>query len=127
MKLWNWRFLDTLRQDLTCAVRSYLKAPGTTLVLIVTLALGIGANTAVFSIINAVLLKPLPYPEPSRVMVFETTAQAGSPFAASPAKFNLWRRDTRVLEQVAAYQYSSLNLTRVDHPELLQAAQVSAD
>jgi len=116
--------LDDLRQDLRYAARAFLKSPDTTFIVVLTLALGISANTAVFSVVNTVLLKPAVYPEPDRVVIFETTAQAGSPFTASPAKFNIWHKN--VFDQVCAYQYVAMNLTGIERPEQIQSARASA-
>jgi putative ABC transport system permease protein len=116
-------------RDMRFAVRSLLKAQGFTVVAIVVMAIGIGANTAVFSVIDTVLLKPLTYPDPqSLVHLMNTGDQGSSPWANVP-KFNIWRQQTGIFQQVAAYDSggAGLNLTGNDQPEQVQGVYVSAD
>ena len=94
---------------------------------VAALALGIGANTAIFSIINAVLLKPVPFPELERLVVFQTTSPQGPFTAGSPAKFQHWREQTTIVEDVSAYTSNVVNLTDGGFPEQLRAGRVSAD
>src|SRR5262249_37972036 len=98
-------FLETLLQDLRYAVRMLRKSPGFTFVAVLTLALGIGANTAIFSVINAVLLRPLPYRNPDRlVQLWETEASPGTyPFA--PRDYFDWREQNHTLEDASLYGY----------------------
>jgi len=120
---------EAIWRDIRFAVRSLLKAPGFTVVAILVMAVGIGANTAVFSVINTVLLKPLTYPDPqSLVHLMRTGDQGSDPFANVP-KFNIWRQQTGILQQIAAYDTggAGLNLTGNDQPEQVQGVHVSAD
>src|SRR4030095_4330263 len=108
-------------------VRMLRRTPVFTVAVVSARALGIGVNVAVFSVINTVLLKPLPYPDPTRLMVFTNTSPQGSGPGASPTKFNVWRRQTGAFQDVAAYRFSLVNLTRTGDPEQVAAGQVSAD
>ena len=110
--------------DLRYAVRSLRKAPVFTAVAVLTLALGVGANTAVFSLINAVLLCPLPYPEPDRlVLIWESAPFFGvrdSPVA--PANYVDWRLRGRSFEEMGAIEERSYRLIGEGTPEVLEAA-----
>lgn len=117
--------MDDLLKDLRYSLRTFRRSPGFTLTAIAALALGIGANTAIFSVINTVLLKPLNYPEPDRIVVFMNVSPQGSGPAASQAKFNLWRTQTSVIQDAAAYRNGVLNLTGGDKPEQVPSLQVS--
>ena len=115
--------------DLKFALRQLLKNPGFTAVAVLTLALGIGANTAIFSFVNAILLRPLPYHDPDRlVMVFETRTTDGlskEPVAAS--MLGEWRRQTSVFEGLAARGGDSFNLSGRGPAEALTGTRVSAN
>jgi putative ABC transport system permease protein len=115
-------------QDLRFAVRSLFKRPGFALIVIFTLALGIGANTAIFSVINAVLLRPLPYVEPERIVqLWETdTRQRSLEGTVSPLNFNDWRNQTQSFEAMAAYRYTIFTLTGNDQPQSLNGSTTSA-
>jgi putative ABC transport system permease protein len=121
-------WLESLAQDIRFGLRMLRKNPGFTAVAILTLALGIGANTAIFSVVNTVLLSPLHSPDAGRIVVFlDTSASGYSNSFASEAKFNLWREQTGAFEDVSGYKYSVMNLTGLDQPEQIQVEQVSAD
>jgi predicted permease len=130
--VWRYRSLpaiDGAWRDLRFALRSLGKSPGFALTAILVIAVGIGVNTAVFSVINTVLLKPLTYPDPQAlVQLMNTDPERSFPGANIP-KFNLWRQQTSIFQQVAAYDFggSGLNLTGGDHPEQIQGMHVSAD
>src|SRR4051812_33487265 len=117
--------METLLQDLRHAWRMAWQSPAFTLAAVAALALGIGANTAIFSVVNSVLLRPLPYPDPGRIVSFLNTSPQGSGPGASPTKFNTWRRQTGAFQDVSAYRVSVVNLTEGE-PEQIGTAHVSA-
>ena len=119
--------MDTLLQDLRHILRALLRSPGFTLAAVAALALGIGATTAVFSIVNTVLLRPTPFPEPDRIVWLQVVSPQGRNPGGSPAKFAWWRAQTEVLRDVAAFRGGRINDTGGDVPEQLRWAQVSAD
>ncbi|MDQ3816656.1 MAG: ABC transporter permease [Acidobacteriota bacterium] len=115
--------MRSLLQDLRYGVRMLLKSPGFTLVAVIALALGIGANSAIFSVVNAVLLRPLPYKEPDRlVVVWETNPQLLDDYLkthneAAIANFYDWQSQSHVFENLAAFRWRNFNLTEGDNPE----------
>ncbi len=121
--------MRTFWQDLRYGSRMLVKKPGFTLIAVVTLALGIGANTAIFSVVNAVLLRPLPFNEPERlVKVWETRYQLGrARNVVSPADFFDWRARNKVFEHMAAYDTGDYSLTGGGEPERLRLSRVSPD
>ena len=119
--------MDTFAQDLRHALRLLRNTPGFTFAAVAALALGIGTNTAIFSVLNTVILKPLPYPDPERLVMFLNVSPQGSGGAASPTKFNVWRRQTSAFQDVSAYRFSVVNITGDANPEQVPAAYVSAD
>ena len=121
-------FMETFWQDLRYGGRMLRKHPGFTFIAVLTLALGIGVNTALFSVVNAVLLRPLPYAEPKRlVQLYEANAQMGyDRFSFSLANFVDHRDQQSGFEQMAAYYRWDANLTGAGEPERVQAAIVSA-
>jgi predicted permease len=118
---WGWRRLENFAQDLRYGARGLLRTPGFTALAVLTRALGIGANTAIFSVVNAVLLNPLAYHDPDRLV---TLLHHGTD-PVTPANFADWREQSRSFEAMAAAQYWSPNLTGVDWPEHLAGLQVS--
>jgi len=119
--------METFIADLKQAFRMFRQSPGFTATAVSALALGIGANTAIFSVVNTVLLMPLPFPAPDRIVVLMNSSPQGSGPAASVPKYNLWRRQTNVLEDIAAYDTGGpgLNLSGGDRPEQLKGIHVS--
>jgi putative ABC transport system permease protein len=121
--------VNTLLQDVRYGLRILRKSPGFTAVAILTLALGIGANTAIFTLVNKVLFEPLPYPQPDRLVQLEERSPHGDISTTSIPIFNVWREQTQVFEAVAAYDegWQVINLTGVDRPEQLRLIRASAD
>jgi putative ABC transport system permease protein len=115
------RWLDDLTQDLRFGLRQLRRNPGFTVVAVITLALGIGANTAVFSLIDAVLLRPLPYSHPSRLFQLFPTQAGHAMVATSCPEFEDWKKQSRTFETMAAYEQDDLNLTGTSYPERLRA------
>ncbi|MBO0862223.1 MAG: ABC transporter permease [Chloracidobacterium sp.] len=115
-----------LWQDLRFGARVLMKQPGFTLVAVITLSLGIGANTAIFSFVNATLLRPLPYPDSERlVFVFETEPQLPKAPVTGPDYLD-WKESNKVFESMAAGTEGSANLTGVGDPQRVSAIPVSA-
>ena len=113
-------------QDLRFAFRMLFKHKAVTVIAVLTLALGIGANTAIFSVVNAVLLNPLPYKQPDRlVSLWESVPKQGRSRVA-PANFHDWKKQNTVFEDVAAFGRNSLTLTGDGEPEQLVGARVSS-
>src|SRR5215213_8525161 len=114
--------------DLRFALRMLLKNPGFTIVAVIALALGIGANTAIFSVVNSVLLRPLPYEDPERlVMVWEDASKSGHPRdTPTAANYADWRDQNQVFDGMAAMTDESFNLTGAGDPERLEGMRVSA-
>ena len=117
-----------LLQDVRYALRALRKTPAFAATALAALALGIGANTAIFSVVDTVLLKPPPYPAAGRIVLFFQTAPAGPYYGASATKFNVLRRQTTAFQDVSAYEYSNagLNLTGGAYPERIDGIRVSA-
>src|SRR5882672_10038929 len=109
---------ETLLQDIRYATRVLAKHKGFTLVAVLTLALGIGANTAIFSVVNELLLRPLPFPDAQRiVMVWEVTPKGRHQNTTSRANFRSWRDQSESFEGMAAFSDQRLNLTGAGDPE----------
>jgi predicted permease len=127
--MWGLRWLETLWQDVRFGVRTLVKSPMFTVVAVIALALGIGANSAIFSVVNAVLLRPLPYKDADRlVAVWEKGNADAFPLnSVSAANFMDWRDQNRVFEGMAAIGRASFNLTGVGEPERVEGRRVSAN
>ena len=119
------RIMDGFLKDLSHAFRSLRNSPGFSIAAIAALALGIGANTAIFSIINATILKPLPFPDAHRMVMFHVVTPQGAFPAVSPAKLQHWTSQVDVVQDVAAFRVGVVNDTGGDRPEQLRWAQVS--
>jgi putative ABC transport system permease protein len=121
--------LENLTQDLRYAGRMLCRSPGFTVTAIVALALGIGATTAIFTVVNKVLLQPLPYPEPEHLVELELEGRQGPPAnITSIPKFIVWREQTQVFQDVTAFDPGGpgVNLTGGDRPEQLVGLHVTA-
>ena len=117
--------MESFLQDLKYSLRTLRQQRAFTFAAITALALGIAATTAVFSVVDAILLRPFPYPDPNRIVVFMNTSPNGSGPAASPAKFAHWRQQTDVVQDAAAMRSGTENYTGGDTPEQVASGQVS--
>lgn len=121
--------METVIKDIRYGIRGLLKRPGFTVIALITLALGIGANTAIFSVVNAVLLRPLPYQKPEElVIVWEDATFAGFPHnTPAPANYVDWKTQNQSFADMAASNETSFNLTGDGEPERVSAYAVSAN
>jgi putative ABC transport system permease protein len=119
--------MESLWKDVRHSLRVFRKSPSFTITAVAALAFGIGANTAIFSVVNAVLFKPLALPDADRVVLFMSTSPRGGGPAASPAKFAFWRQQSDVVKDVAVFRDNVMNYTGGDVPAQLHTQQVSAD
>src|SRR5437667_2745016 len=123
-------FFETMLQDFRYGARMLRKNPGFTAVVVLTVALGVGANAAIFSVVHAVLLKSLPYPESDRlVMVWEKVSllnYQNDENNPSPGNFSDWKNQNTVFEGIGAYRNRSFNLTGSGEPVRVEGEQVSA-
>jgi putative ABC transport system permease protein len=123
----NKNLIDDFIHDLGYAFRILRRSAGFTVTAVLALALGIGANTAIFTVVNSVLLQPLAYPEPDRLVQLELSSAQGNGNITSIPKFNNWRAQTQVFSDVAAYDIGGpgMNLTGNGLPEQLKSIHVS--
>src|ERR1051325_3379723 len=119
--------MQKIWQDLRYGTRMLLKNPGVTFVVVLALALGIGANTAIFSVVDAVLLRPLPYPESDRLVFLNETSKSMDEISISYPNFTDWRNQNHVFEKIGVYNRGSYNLTGAGEAERIITAQMSAD
>jgi len=117
---------DEMFQDLRFGARMLAKSPGFTTIAIFTLALGIGANTAIFSVVNGVLLRPLPYADADRLVVIKEHRPDGRPSQATPANFLDWRAQNTVFSEMAATLTRPVNLTGANEAERITLTTASA-
>ena len=120
--------METLFQDLRYGIRLLAKKPGFTLVVVMTLALGIGVNSAIFSVVNTVLIRPLPYKDAEQIaVVWETLPSIGlEENTPAPANYIKWREQNEVFENIAAFTVGFTNLTGAGEPERVDSLRVSA-
>ena len=121
--------LEDFVKDLKQSLRMFRQSPAFTLAAVAALTLGIGANTAIFSVVNAVLLRPVPFPDADRLVVFLNTSpnNPNGGGGASPAKFQHWRAQDTVVQDVSAFRTGIVNYTGGTFPEQLRSGQVSVD
>src|SRR5580765_7615561 len=112
--------MEAFIKDLKHSLRMFAQSPAFTLAAVAAMTLGIGANTAIFSVVNAVLLRPVGVPDPDRVVVFMNVTPRGSGQAASPAKFQHYRQQTGIVENVSAFNTGVVNFTGGAFPEQLR-------
>jgi predicted permease len=117
--------MERFVQDLKYSLRMLAQQRAFSFAALTALALGIGATTAVFSVVNTVLLKPFPYPDPDRIVFFMNTSPQGSGAAASPAKFLYWSRQTDVIQDPSAFRNVTVNYSAGDTPEQLTSGNVT--
>ena len=118
--------IESVWQDVRHGGRSLLKTPGFAVIAVLTLALGIGANTAVFSIVNGVLLRQLPYRESDRLLKISTSIPQFQDASLSYPNFLDWQQRSRSFESMAAYRHDNFSLTDQPNPERLEGEMVSA-
>jgi putative ABC transport system permease protein len=119
--------MDTLFKDIRYGVRGLLKHPGFTAIVVITLALGIGASTAIFSVVNSVLLRRLPYRTAERIVAIQEVDPNGKRGQSTSANFLDWRAQQTVFEHLAAIKTTTTNLALSDHAERIDLAQTNAD
>src|SRR5215210_28735 len=121
--------MDSIIKDIRYGVRGMLKNPGFTAIVVITLALGIGASTAIFSVVNSVLLRRLPYRTAERIVAIQELSPnpAGKRVQVTSANFLDWRAQNTVFEQLAAIKTVTSNLALSDHAERIDLAQTSAN
>ena len=119
--------LSTLWQDIRYGARMLVKNPGVNIIVIIALALGIGANTAIFSVVNAVLLRPMPYDESERLVFLNEKSPVLDEMSISYPNFLDWREHNQTFEKMGVYNRASYNLTGAGEAERIVTGQVSAD
>jgi predicted permease len=124
---WGWGFFDRLAQDLRFGARMIVKSPGFALVAILTLALGIGANTALFSVVNGVLLNPLPYPEPEQLVTLHESKPNFETGSISYPNFRDWQKENHTFSSMAIARGYGFSLTGMGDAEQVRARLVSSD
>jgi hypothetical protein len=129
--MWGWTALERIAQDLKFAFRQMRRSPGFTAASVLTLALGLGATTAMFSIVNGVLLQPLKYREPSRLYLARTVPPARAnltrDYPVNARLFHEWRTQCRSCEQVSLIQFADLTLVGVGEPVRLPTLRISSN
>ena len=122
-----WTWLENLLQDLRYGARTLRKSPGFTAVAILTLALGMGANTALFSVVNAVLLNPLPYPQANQLVGLWWDRMPGQHSSVTYLNFLDWQKQSTVFSSVSAFMQDNMIITGAGEPERVDGARISAN
>jgi len=128
---WQWPVIESIAADIRFALRQIRRSPGFSFAVILLLSLGIGATTAVFSLVNAILLKPVPYPEPNSIVLPWNIPPAGvslggfDKYPWSPIHFHAFEHETRTFRWLGAFQGANFNLTDAGDPVMLEGAHVS--
>src|ERR1700722_18319735 len=123
---WRGRWLDELAQDVRFAIRTLRKSPGFTAIAILTLALGIGANTALFSVVNGVLLNPLPYPHPEQLVMLHESKPNFKNGSISYPNFLDWQKDNQSFSSMAVSRNYAFTLSNAGEPEQLRGRLISS-
>src|SRR5580704_8017083 len=126
-EMWGWASFERLIQDLRYGLRMLAKSPGFTTVAILTLALGIGANTALFSVVNGVLLNPLPYPHPEQLVWLAESKPNFATGSISFPNFQDWQKNNQTFTSMGLSRGYSYNLTGLGDAEQLRARLISSD
>jgi putative ABC transport system permease protein len=124
---WGWRWLEEFSQDLRYGARTLRKNPGFTAIAVLTLALGIGANTSLFSVVNGVLLNPLPYPHPEQLLTLHESKPNFKTGSISYPNFRDWQKDNHTFSSMAIDRAYSFSLTGLGEAEQLNARFISSD
>src|SRR5580693_472721 len=124
---WAWTWLENLLQDLRYGSRTLRKSPGFAAVAILTLALGIGVNTALFSVVNGVLLNPLPYPQPNQLVELWWDRTPGQHSSVPYLNFLDWRKQSTAFSSVGAYLQDNMIITGAGEPERVDGVKISAN
>ena len=119
--------LSETYQDLKYSLRMLRKNPGFAGVVVITLALGIGANTAIFSFVNAVILNPLPFPEADRLVVINEISKEGMEIGASLPNFQDWQVRAKSFEEIGGYRFDTFNLSGMGSPQRLVGQEVTGN
>jgi len=126
-EMWGWASFERLLQDLRYGLRMLAKSPGFTVIAILTLALGIGANTALFSVVNGVLLKPLPYPQPERLVWLAESKPNFATGSISFPNFRDWQKDNHTFSAMAVYRSYNFNILGLGDAEQVRARFITSD
>src|SRR6185437_3850406 len=119
--------MDTFFQDLRFGARTLLRNPGFAAIAVLTLALGVGANAAIFSVVNAVLLRPLPWSDPDHVVMIWSHWNAYDKTWVADGEINDYRHENRTMTEIAGWDVTEVNLTGAGDPERVRGADMSAN